>query len=159
MALSKTCLLLSDFDITQFMIQLNNTAIDLLFLVCVNDIWKNIESNIRPFADDCVIYRKIVNSNDIEKLQRVLGKLREWVVENGMQINPGQSKAVSFTRACVKDLLNYSLLDQVIPEASNCKYLGIIVHSDYSWINRANYMAKITLKALHFTMCIPKKRK
>ena len=41
----------------QFMIQLNNTAIDLLFLAYVNDIWKNIESNIRPFADDCVIYR------------------------------------------------------------------------------------------------------
>ena len=30
----------------------------LLFLVYVNDIWKNIESTIRLFADDCVIYKK-----------------------------------------------------------------------------------------------------
>jgi hypothetical protein len=31
----------------------------LLFLAYVNDTWRNIESTIRPFADDCVIYRKL----------------------------------------------------------------------------------------------------
>jgi len=31
----------------------------LLFLAYVNDIWRNIESTIRLFTDDCVIYRKI----------------------------------------------------------------------------------------------------
>ena len=30
----------------------------LLFLAYVNDIWRNMESTIRLFADDCVIYRK-----------------------------------------------------------------------------------------------------
>jgi len=30
----------------------------LLFLAYVNDIWRNIESTIRLFADDCVIYKK-----------------------------------------------------------------------------------------------------
>ena len=33
-----------------------------LFLAYVNDIWRNMESTIRLFADDCVIYRKIVIS-------------------------------------------------------------------------------------------------
>jgi hypothetical protein len=42
-------------------------------------------------------------------------------VENGMKINPGKSKAVSFTRTRVKNPLSYSLLDQVIPDASSCK--------------------------------------
>ena len=27
----------------------------LQFLVHVNDIWRNIDSNIRPFADNCII--------------------------------------------------------------------------------------------------------
>jgi len=31
----------------------------LLFLANVNDIWRNMESTIRLFADDCVIYRKL----------------------------------------------------------------------------------------------------
>ena len=32
----------------------------LLFLDYVNDIWKNMATTVRLFADDCVIYRKIV---------------------------------------------------------------------------------------------------
>ena len=36
----------------------------LLFLAYVNDIWRNIESTIRLFADDCVIYRKMINKED-----------------------------------------------------------------------------------------------
>ena len=44
----------------------------LLFLVYVNDIWRNIDSSIILFADDCIIYRKITNKNDTEKLQKDL---------------------------------------------------------------------------------------
>jgi hypothetical protein len=33
-----------------------------LFRVYVNDIWRNIESSTRQFADDCIIYRKITNN-------------------------------------------------------------------------------------------------
>jgi hypothetical protein len=41
----------------------------ILFLAYVKDIWRNIESKIRLFADDCIIYRKTLNNNDVEKLQ------------------------------------------------------------------------------------------
>ena len=46
----------------------------LLFLAYVNDIWRNMESTIRLFADDCVIYRKIIKSEDIDKLQKDLDR-------------------------------------------------------------------------------------
>ena len=74
-----------------------------------------------------------------------------------MKINPDKSKAISFTRARVKDPLNYSLLDQVIPEASSCKYLETTLRSDLSWTDHVNYTAKKAWKALHFTMRILKK--
>jgi hypothetical protein len=61
----------------------------LLFLAYVNNIWRNIDSSIRLFADDCKIYRKITNKDDIENLQKDLDTLREWAVENGMKINRG----------------------------------------------------------------------
>jgi len=41
----------------------------LLFLAYVDDIWRNTESKVRLFADDCIIYRKIMDSSDIDKLQ------------------------------------------------------------------------------------------
>ena len=43
----------------------------LLFLVYVNNIWRNIDSCIRLFAEDCIIYRKIRNKNDTEKLKKI----------------------------------------------------------------------------------------
>jgi len=41
----------------------------LQFFAYVNDVWRNNESNIWLFADDCVIHRKITDSNDIDKSQ------------------------------------------------------------------------------------------
>jgi hypothetical protein len=55
------------------------------------------------FADDCIMYKKITNKNDKEKLQKDLDTLGEWVVENGMKINSSKSKAIRFTRARVKN--------------------------------------------------------
>jgi hypothetical protein len=92
-------------------------------------------------------------------LQIDLDRLGEYAVENAMKIKQGKSKAVSFTRARVKDPLGYSLRDEVIPEVSSCKYLGIILRSDLSWADQVNYIVRKAWKALHFTMRILKKGK
>ena len=47
-----------------------------------------------------------MHESDTETLQIDRDRLGQWAVENGMKINPDKSKAVSFTRAVVKDLLN-----------------------------------------------------
>ena len=111
----------------------------LLFVVYVNGIWRKMDSRVRLFADVCIIYRKITNNHDIEKLQKDLDTLGEWAIENGEKINLGKSKAVRFTRSRVKNTLSYSLGDQNIPEGSGCKYLRIIVRSDLNWVDQVNY--------------------
>jgi hypothetical protein len=123
----------------------------LLFLVYVNDIWRNIDSFIRLFVNDCIIYRKIINKNNIEKLQKYLDTLGEWMVGNGMKINPGKNKAITFMRAQVKNPLGYySLVDQNIPKVSSCKYLGIILRSNLNWVDQ--------VKTFHFVMHVLKKK-
>ena len=47
--------------------------------------------------------------------------------------------------------------DQKIPEASCCKYLGIIIRNDLSWTDQVNYTVQKSWRALHFVMCIVKK--
>jgi hypothetical protein len=55
----------------------------IIFLAYVNDIWRNIESNIRLFEFDCIIYRKIKDNNmDIDKLQTDINGLGEWALGN-----------------------------------------------------------------------------
>jgi len=103
---------------------------------------KNNEPTITLFADDCVIYRKIINNEDIEKLQKDLDRLGERAVENAMKINPSKCKAVHFIRARVKEPLDYTLANTLILEVSSCKYLGIILRSDLSWADQVNYTVR-----------------
>ena len=42
----------------------------LLFLAYVKDIWRNMKSTIKLFADDCVIYRKMINNADMENCRK-----------------------------------------------------------------------------------------
>ena len=99
----------------------------LLFLAYVNDIWRNIEFNILLFVDDCLVYTKITDSSDFDKLQTDLNRLGEWAVKNEMKINPGKREAVSFTKIRVKERRMCYFGDQLIPEASNFKYLGTVI--------------------------------
>jgi len=116
-----------------------------------------VESNIPLFADDCILYRRIRDSRDINILQDDLNRLMEWALVNEMRINPRKSKAVSFTKTRVKEKLTYHLGDQLIPEENNFKYLGLIIRSDLNWTDHVNHTLRKAWKALHFTMRILKK--
>jgi len=121
-----------------------------------NDIFRNMESTISLFVDNCVIYRKMINNSDMEKLQKDLDRLVWWEFENIIKIYPSNIKAIRFTSARVNCPLNYSLMGKLIREASSCKYLGIILSSDISWADQVNYAVKKSWKAQHFTIRIPK---
>lgn len=59
----------------------------LLFLVYINDINNGIQSNIRPFADDCIIYKAINDSNDVNFLQADLDNISMWCNNWKMNLN------------------------------------------------------------------------
>ena len=50
----------------------------LLFFLYINDLPNNLTSNVRLFADDCLLYQPIKSDNDIFLLQNDLIKLEEW---------------------------------------------------------------------------------
>ena len=58
--------------------------------------------------------------------------------------------AIRFTRARVRDPLNYSLMSTLIPEESSCKYFGIILSGDLSWADQVNYAVKKGLESTTF---------
>jgi len=70
-----------------------------------------------------------------------------------MKINPGNSKAVGYTKARVKEQIRYYFGDLLIMEAYSFKYLGIIINA-LNWADHVNYTLRKAWKALHFMMRI-----
>jgi len=95
----------------------------------------------------------------MDKLQTDLNRLGKWALKNKMRINPDKSKAVSFTKARVKERIRYYFGEQLIPEASSFKYLGIIICNDLNWADHVNYTLRKACKALRFKTRILKKGK
>ena len=50
----------------------------LLFLLFVNDICKIVVSLTRLFADDCLLYNKVYNQGNEDRLHNDLYKLEKW---------------------------------------------------------------------------------
>ena len=59
----------------------------LLFSLYINDITEDIDSELRLFADDCVCYREIKNTEDTVKLQEDIDRLGCWARSWGMSIH------------------------------------------------------------------------
>ena len=59
----------------------------LMFLCHINDLPDTVKSQVRLFADDCLLYRQIKNQNDHLILQNDLNELEKWAAKWGMRFN------------------------------------------------------------------------
>ena len=50
----------------------------LMFLIYINDTTEDISSQLRLFADDCLLHRAIKSEQDFILLQRDLDTLSQW---------------------------------------------------------------------------------
>ena len=59
----------------------------LLFLFYINDLPTEISSTIRLYADDVIIYRPIITTEDVLQLQLDLEILSQWAKDWLMSFN------------------------------------------------------------------------
>ena len=59
----------------------------LIFLCHIYDLPDSVKSQVRLFADDCLIYRQIKNQKDHQILQNDLKELEIWAAKWGMRFN------------------------------------------------------------------------
>ena len=57
----------------------------LMFLCHINDFPDSVQSQVRLFADDCLLYRPIKSPKDHELLQNNLRELEKWASRCGMR--------------------------------------------------------------------------
>ena len=113
----------------------------LLFLLYINDLPQNIQSQVRLFADDTAVYLTVDSSEDRDTLQADLTGMGTSL---GHGVQPKQMPGAPLTRS--KQPLNtqYTLHDQVLEATDTAKYLGVTISKDLSW---NDHTSSITSKA------------
>jgi len=99
----------------------------LLFLCQTNDLPECVKSQVRLFADDCLLYRQIKNREDHILLQNDLTWLEEWAPKWGMRFNTKKCYVMSIKG---KSSCLYNLDKTVLQQVTENPYLGILLSED-----------------------------
>ena len=104
----------------------------ILFLLYINDINANIQSSIRLFADDSIIYRKINSNIDHQILQTDLIQLEKWADKWQMQFNISQCVHLPITNKTKPSSRQHSLFGHTLSKVATHAYLGVKLDSKLS---------------------------
>jgi len=105
----------------------------LMFLLYINDITQGINSPLRLFADDCLLYRIISSIEDTVRLQEDLNRLSEWTDTWQFRFNITKCSVIRCTRSMTSFINNYSHNDHLLNLSDQHTYLGVSIHKHLSW--------------------------
>ena len=107
----------------------------LFFLIYINDISINLSpgTEIRLFADDSLLYRRINSFNDTIILQEDLDRLQRWKATWKMEFHPQKCQLLCVTNKRNIIQQNYKIHNTILQETSAAKYLGISIDSHLKW--------------------------
>ena len=78
----------------------------LLFLLYINDLERNIKSNIKFFADDTMLFSIVKNpETSANELNRDLDVIRMWVHQWKLECNPDPTKQATEVLFPVRNLV------------------------------------------------------
>lgn len=116
----------------------------LLFLAYINDLPSGIQSHVRLFADDCIVYRVINNIGDTDILQNDLDKLVKWENDWQMSFNASKCLQMKITHKKKPVQTKYKLGNVTLEEVQHHPYLGVELSKGLSW---ATHIDQTSLKA------------
>ena len=121
-----------------------------LFLIYINDIAADIQSTIRLFADDCLIYRRISSPEDHYILQEDLNRLTVWAATWQMNFNVDRCNIMQFSSARHKRSFTYTMQGLPLCIVDHHSYLGVVLDHKLSWEAHQNYVCNKVNRLLAF---------
>ena len=111
----------------------------LMFLCHINDLPDTVESSVRLFADDCLLYCPIRSRNDHLILQKDLQELEKWANLWGMQFNAKKCYILSIRQ---KTSFFYELDKTTLKQVNTNPYLGLTISENLTWETHINNICK-----------------
>ena len=106
----------------------------LLFIIFINDLTNDLESEITIFADDTTLLATGKDPNiTAQILNRDLIKISEWAARWKVTFNAKKSKDMIFSRKMLYNSFPTILNETVIDRVSVHKHLGLILTSNLDW--------------------------
>ena len=101
-----------------------------LFLCYINDLPHTIRSNIKLFADDTKVYRRIKDISDCQDLQKDLNSLNNWSQQWKLAFHPQKSSVLRSGKNSPN--FSYTMIDEngnklEFKEVQSVKDLGVII--------------------------------
>ncbi|MCG8045232.1 MAG: reverse transcriptase domain-containing protein [Candidatus Thiodiazotropha endolucinida] len=109
-----------------------------LFLLYVNDIVDNLESNIRLFADDTTLFAVVENEDSVRILNDDLHKITKWADDWCVILNPNKTKSMTFTRKRETNWPHVKVNNTVLNDDRHHTHLGLTLSSDGTWNEHIN---------------------
>ena len=112
----------------------------LLFLCHLNDMPEAVNSTVRLFADDCLLYKEIDSIADQEVLQEDIKNLGKWAEKWGMKFNAAKCQILQIKPK--NRTFIYKMGGVPLQVVTDCSYLGVNLSHDLSWKNHINQTTK-----------------
>ena len=118
-----------------------------LFLFYINDIAVGLQSTVRLFADDTMLYLTIKNDQDAQSLQHDLDLLCE---REAIEFHPDKCEVISVTRKKHPTLQMYYIHGHQLKYVDHVRYLGVNITSDLRWDKHVDIICNKANSALGF---------
>lgn len=128
-----------------------SVLVPLLFLFYISDLPDDISSQIRVFADDCIIYLELSSAKSPEQHQSDLDSLSVWAGKWQVRFNWSKCYRMHITRSRSPVITTYFLNNpQALEVADSHPYLGVIISSDLRLNKHCDYVVNKRTKILNF---------
>jgi hypothetical protein len=120
----------------------------LLFLSYINDLPNTLNSSVRLFADDALLYGLISGSSTSDELQADLSKLEAWQEKWQMKFNPGKCKVLCISTKKDSPQRKYSFCNTELEQVESVAYLGITLNNKMKFSEHVSNTASKASKLL-----------
>ena len=108
------------------------------------------DQQLRLFADDCVLYKKIQSLDDTLQPQANLDLLQEWEISWKMEFHSGKYQVINVTNK--KNIIQgkYIIHGELLQSVESAEYLGVTIHRKLTWSVHVTNTANKASRTLTF---------
>ena len=122
----------------------------LLFLIYVNDIYSCIDdATVKLFADDTNLFVSGQTIDEVSAMANIcISKLNTWFLANRLSLSLDKTcfSVFGIRNDSVRSTVELRLGNMILKQVNCCKYLGIIIDNNLTWLEHINYIYNKIIK-------------